>query len=467
MVRIADSYQRRRQRLRSREIQTERKPKLWRTDPPKFDDEGKLLIGGMWPSQKVWWELQNFIKILVGGYGFGKTIQLSKRAIASALHNAPCKVAVVSPTYGMALDTTVATIAGLLEGKRSLNPSLRWRYNENKHRFTIRFRGRVATIIILSGDNPIRLKGPNLAAAYIDEPFIQDFEVFSQMQARVRHPRAKLREIALTGTPEQLNWGYDLVEGELAKNYDSAFVRGSTRENVALDPDYVRGLERAYDVRTAQAYIDGYFVNLAKGRMFYAFGADNIVKLGIPPGVEIGAGMDFNVNPMTAALFWRSGDHIHFFDEYEIPNADTEHLCGKLIEDYRDLGLTTIYPDPAGRARKTAAPAGRSDFDIIKRMGFEIESRLAHPPRRDRFNSANGKMRARDGRVSFTVEPPSEDGEFGCPKLIKYLQDLTEENKSKTVGEAMTHLTDAATYPVEFLFPVGRDAFKIKKLRGA
>lgn len=468
MVYAADAYSRRLQKMRRRAISANSADgrQFWSKEPPVFDAKGNLLSGGMWPSQRRWWDLTNKIKILVGGYGFGKTIQLCKRAISSAALNAPAPVAVVSPTYGMALDTTVMTIAGLLEGKRSLIPSLRWKYNENKHRFTFQLLGHRGTIIIYSGDNPVRLKGPNLAAAYIDEPFIQEFEVFSQMQARVRHPEATLREIGMSGTPEQLNWGYDLVEGELSQKYDVGYVRGSTRENAALDPSYVQGLERAYDKKTAQAYIDGHFVNLAEGRMYYAFGPDNIISLGLNQSAALGAGMDFNVNPMTASVFWHTDNHIHFLAEYEIPNADTEHLCGKLIEDWWAAGLHTIYPDPAGKQRSTSAPAGRSDFDIIRRLGFEIEARNAHPPRRDRFNSVNGKMRPRSGRVSFTVEPPGSDPRFGCPKLIKYFQNLTEENRTKEAGARMTHLTDSASYPTEFLFPVGRDTFQVKPLRG-
>lgn len=457
--------------LRSKAPKGENRP-FWTTDDPVFDEEGVMVQGGMWPGQREWWNLDTKVKLLLGGYGAGKTISSSKRAIASALYNAPCPVAVVSPTYSMAVDTMIATIAELLEGKRTLYPGLRYSWNTNRHRFTIWLGGKKATIIIYSGDNPVRLKGPNLAAAYIDEPFIQEYDVFTQMLARIRHPEAKLREIGLTGTPESLNWGRDLVEGDLRDKYDVGFVRVSTRQNRALDPDYVETLMRAYDEKTAKAYIEGYFVNLSEGRMYYAFDDDsNVMHLDMPPGAQLGVGMDFNVAPMTAVVFWTTGDHTHFVAEYELANSDTETMCQKLIMDWWDLGLREIYPDPAGKQRSTSAVAGRSDFDVIRRMGFSINARSVHTPRKDRFNAMNGGLRKRDDEdiPKITIEPWDDDKQTGCKMLPRYLMELTHENstkRGKNGGERMTHLTDAMGYAVDWFHPVGRAQFQNKPLTG-
>ncbi len=445
---------------------------FWSLDAPTFDEEGRILTGGMWKGQRDWWELPNRVKVMIGGYGAGKTISASKRAIALALHNSPAPVAVVSPTYSMAQDTVVVTIAELLDGKRTMHPGLTWTYKVNSSRFLIDFYGRKGTIIIYSGEKPDRLKGPNLGAAIIDEPFIQDQEVFNQMMARVRHPDSKLLEVCMTGTPEaQGAWGRDLIEGDLGKNYDLGFVRLSTRQNVALDPSYVQSLLAAYDEKTAEAYIEGFFVTLDDGQVYYSFDRDrNIQELGVPHDIDfLGVGMDFNVSPMTAAVFWMRGDHMHIVKTYEQVNSDTESMCRTLMDDWGEWGLLNIYPDPAGKQRSTSAAAGRSDFDIIKRFGFKIHAPSKHTPIKDRYNAFNGKLQARNGATTLTIEPKGSNPMFGAQHLITAIENLTHANKNKrgpNGGDRFTHISDAAGYAVDFLFPVGRAGFQVKPLLG-
>src|SRR5205807_2520124 len=107
------------------------------------------------------------------------------------------------------------------------------------------------------------------AAAWLDEPFIMHRDVFDQMIARVRHPDSSVKEILLSGTPEQLNWGYDLCVGELKERNDVGMVQASTHTNKALDEGYVGRLEGVLTERAAAAFVDGKFVNLAEGMVYY------------------------------------------------------------------------------------------------------------------------------------------------------------------------------------------------------
>lgn len=432
---------------------------FWRKEDPVIRAE-QVSMGGMFEHQRKWWGSTSFIKALVGGYGSGKTNIMGKRAVGSALTNAPAPVLVVSPTYLVARETSILTIAEQLEGKRSIyGRRFWWKYNMSSHTFTIKFRGRTAHIIIRSGERPLGLRGPNLAAAYIDEPFIQDKDVFDQMIARVRHPQAKLREIGLTGTPEQLNWGYDLCVGDLKDKHDVQVFTASTRANLAVDPGYVQRLLGAYDGKAAQAFIEGEFVSLSEGMVYYAFDPmENVVALPIPKGAELGVGMDFNVNPMAAAVFWRAGNHVHFFDEIELPNADTEYMCSELHDrGYFKKGLRAVYPDASGAARKTSSPGGKSDFHYIKQAGFEIHARPSNPLRKDRYNAVNGKLKPREGKLTLTISPKLK-------KLRKYLSVYSHELLNKQ--DAYSHLLDAFSYPIAYLFPVTKSVMKVVPLGG-
>jgi Terminase large subunit, T4likevirus-type, N-terminal len=448
------------------------KQPFWSMSRP-YLEANKLVRGGMWEHQQNWWELPNFIKLLVGGYGCGKTYLLCKRAIAACLQNAPCPVATVSPSFPIARKTIIPTIHALLAGKKSLLGSAFWyRYNKSVHEFYIRYHGREGLIMVLSGDDPNSLRGPNLADAYIDEPFIQEQEVFDQMIARVRHPDAVFRELGLTGTPESLNWGYDLCVGDLREKNDVGFIKASSRQNLVLDSGYVPRLEGVLSAKAARAYVEGDFVSLAEGLVYYGFDNTpdkNVVDLPMPQYPELGCGMDFNVNPMAACLFWRNGSHLHYFDEIELPNADTEYMCSTLKEKYCIKGeemekrygvngqmvLQNIYPDATGSAHKTSAPGGRTDFYYIREAGFVVNAKHENPKRRDRYNTVNGRLAPKQGPRQITVSPK-------CKRLIKYLSTYSHELIREQ--EAMSHLLDAFSYPVSYLFPAGREVVQVGKL---
>jgi hypothetical protein len=435
---------------------------FWRMEEPVLGPDGQVIRGGMWDHQREWWQLPNFIRGLVTGYGGGKTMSLAKRMIALALHNAPVPVVTVSPTYPMAETTIVESIGELLEGRAQgsgwiwddagprFDPSqvLTWRLVKSQpYKFEIQYRGRRAKILCMSGEHPNRLKGSNIAAAGIDEPFMQQRAVFDQIVARVRHPAARRREINITGTPEGvIGWGYDLFEGELRAKHDVGLVQCSSRANKALPEGYVDRMDSSFDDTARAAYVEGKFVNMSSGRVYHAFdGTVHIEDIPVPPGAEWGCGMDFNVNPMAFCVFWRSGDRVHFVREFEEPNSDTQDAAQKLREAFP--GLRFIYPDASGKARSTKSPRGKSDFDYLRDAGFHILAPNANPTHRDRFNSANGAMKHR--RV--TVSP-------ACKKLRVYLMSYSHEDMHTEEQKKMSHLLDAWSYPIHYLLPATKKA---------
>lgn len=417
---------------------------FWRKELPELDEKGLIVKGGMWEHQQRWWESEAFIKALVTGYGGGKTMIGSKRAISLALVNAPSPHLCVSPTYKMARRTLIPTIKNLLDGKMTMDPNLSYRYNKSDFEFTIRHGNRTGTIWVTSGEDPDSLKGPNIGSALIDEPFIQDREVFNQILARVRDPIAVHREIGLTGTPEDLNWGYDICEGEEKENFDIEVFRASSAANLALPKEYVQRLMKGFTAKAVQAYVEGRFVPLADGLVYYGFDPD-LHFMDLPDsGLQLGVGMDFNVDPMSAVVFWVSGNHMHFIDEFEMPNADTQYLCQVLRDEYGDR-ITTVFPDASGKSRKTNSPGGKTDFHYIREAGFEIDVGSVNPPIRDRENAVNGKLKPAMGKPTITVGSK-------CKKLKTYL--MSYSHRKKREQEHMSHLLDAFGYPIHRLFPV-------------
>lgn len=411
----------------------------------------------MFAPQREWWNLPNFIKLLVGGYGSGKTFAHCKRAIALALHNAPAPHTCVSPTFPIARKTLIPTMLELLEGKnRATGGLFRYKYNKQASEFTIWYKGRVATIWVVSGENPERLKGPNLGSASLDEPFLMQEEVFWQMTYRLRHPEAKKLELSLTGTPEQLNWGYDLVHGDLGKEHDVGIVRAPTYSNKVVGDGYVKRLRASLSTKAQAAYIEGEMVNLAEGLVYYAFNPNCVQHIErIPDEAVVEVGMDFNVQPFAFIVYWRMGKRIHILREYLLDNADTQYACQVLREDWGNR-IHNFYPDATGGGRHTSSPDGRSDFWYIEAAGYQIN---AYPPgeplRKDRYNAAN---------ALFGLDTTKGEGVTMEPDCVKLRKALTiyshkEMNKQKD----LSHILDATTYPMSYLFPVSYDVLNVRK----
>jgi len=269
-------------------------------------------------------------------------------------------------------------------------------------------------------------------------------------------------------TPEQINWGHDLLMGETREEFESrevtiGMVQASSRQNPATGKQYIRLLEGAFTHKMAEAFIDGGFVNLSKGQVYYGFQSigdeSNVRAIDIPDGAELGVGMDFNVNPMSAAVFWRLGERMHFFDEIELPNADTDMMCAELYDRYVNketkvvppqiAPLDDIFPDASGQSRHTSSARGKTDFHIIREYGFSVRAPHANPKVRDRQNAVNGKLRPVNGEITLTISPK-------CKKLQRYLLTYTHELSNRPEQKAMSHLLDAFSYPIHYLFPLAR-----------
>ena len=380
------------------------------------------------PHQLQWWDLDNFYKVLVGGYGSGKTYIGALRCIYLSYLNRPHPGMYVSPTWGLATKTIILTLKDVLR-----NAQLKYTFNQQKGEFIIHnWNGH---IWIGSGDRPHSLYGINLAFAGIDEPFIQSKDVFDQMVARVRIPDAEHREIFLTGTPEQLNWGYSLIN---RPELDMGVVYGSTLDNEYLPQQYKDNLLAAYSKEQIDAYVYGKFVNLTQGRVYKEFDRDKHTSEREDMSLPVGIGMDFNVDAMSSIVFYKGNNWIHVFDEIRLKNSNTFEMCDVLKDKYPEA---TVYPDASGSARKSSAT--QSDHDIIKEAGYKVKTPRKNPPVRDRVNAVNKLIR---------------EGNFSCENAPNLVMDL-ERNvwKAGDIDKSdpeQSHASDAIGYAINVLHPL-------------
>ena len=381
----------------------------------------------MLSHQKEWWDLDNFYKLLIGGYGSGKTYIGALRSLYLSFVNSPIPGMYVSPSYSLSQKTIIITLKEIMD-----RSEMNYTYNQQRNEF--RIHNWDGVIWVGSGDNPDSLRGPNLAWAGIDEPFIQKKDVFDQMVARVRHTESDHREIFLTGTPEALNWGYQLSS---RTDMDLGIVTGSTLENTHLPQDYKENLLSAYSDEQIQAYVHGQFVNLTQGRVYKDFSREHITSLKTD-GWDIAAGIDFNVDALSAIVFAYTKNHIHVFDEIRLKNSGTYDLSEILKEKYPRI---KVFPDATGSARKTSA--SQSDHDILRQAGFQVMAERKNPPVRDRVNAVNRVFRKNMASVE------------NCPNLIMDLERNVWRNGDIDKRDPdQTHASDAFGYAVHWLFPL-------------
>lgn len=415
---------------------------FWRKDDPVIVD-GQVIKGGMFKHQRDWWNSPSYIKVMVAGYGAGKTASSAKRAISLALHNNGSPHLYVSPSYKLAKRTIIPHLKTMLDGR-----GIKYRHNKTDHEFLLKHKGRTGIIWIGSGDDPDSLKGPNIGSANIDEPFIQDIEVFKQILARVRDPKALVREITMTGTPEELNWGFDICEGDEAGNYDLEAIHASTSDNLALPEQFIDSLRRGYDANAIDAYMDGKFVILSDGLVYRQFSKKNVIEVDIITTGTLLVGMDFNVDPMTAIICHQVGNELHQQDEIILPNSDTASLCRVLIEKYPRCRFI-VYPDSSGKSRSSK---GTSDFAIIRdELGARLESLeypRANPSLRDRFNSVNAMTCNSLGERKYFIHPECKE------TIADYERTTYPYEVFKRKNPKRTHPSDAAGYLIHRRFPV-------------
>lgn len=386
----------------------------------------------MLPHQRQFWESRSFMKLLVGGYGCGKTYIGALRMLWLSYVNRPYPNLYVSPNYQQAERTITFTLQEILT-----RAGVTYVYNKTAHE--IRIPSWQGLIWIASGDNPNSLKGPNVAAAGIDEPFIQKKATFDVILSRVRENKAAHNEIFLTGTPEQLNWGYDVARNEEGM-YDIEVINGRTEDNSHLSEQFIGMLKSAYDENQVAAYMEGKFVNLASGRVYQYF--ERLLdgkEMQPEEGDVVEAGIDFNVDYMTAELFFRRGNRVHFFDEIRMVDADTYALAEVLHERYPGI---TLYPDASGNSRKTSAP--KTDHMILRDRKFRVHAPTKNPAVRDRVNAVNNMQRNRRITVGKA-----------CRHLMKDFEQLGWKNGDIDKSDIkLTHASDAAGYALSYLFPV-------------
>jgi hypothetical protein len=393
--------------------------------------------------QQEFHEELNFNRLhLSTGFGGGKSYALIMKMVQLSWINRNMPGGFMCPTYR----DFMRDIHPMIEEIMIAN-NIQYQFHKTEHWY--RFPWSEGRIYVVSGDTKVR--GPNWAFGLINEVTLIPFDRYQDFIGRVRVKKSVKPMVASCGTPE----------GVITKYYDyfvekpsaqTKVIYGSTLDNLEnLNETYVTSLQSAYDNKALEAYMHGKFVNMNGKQFYYAFNsAKNEDKsIAYDDAWPIHCFMDFNVSPMVATFwqykFYKGQNRLCGFDEIVIPDgANTDLMVDAMIARQYFPSITTIYPDPAGKARSTK---GAPDVEILQRRGFyNIKVKSKAPLVRTRQLNVNNLL-----EKGFLVFNPTTMP-YMRKDLLLVEQDVVTLEKVKK-NQELTHASDGLDYGCDILCP--------------
>ena len=337
------------------------------------------------PGQEAFILSRNAETAYVGGVGSGKTaagVLRSKRHVTE--WNPGETGAIVSPTVPMLRNVIEPELRkwGLLDA-----PGVEYRRSENRIDYP-----NGATIILESANNDRkieRLRGLNLAWAWMDEAAYQAAKVYNVLSDRLRV--GAYRNLFATTTPRGFNWVHDvfaeplpdtpavdLPDGAVYRNAATTSVLGvSTRANPAHPDDYIERQERQRSGEAYEQEIEGQFVSF-EGLVYKWFDRENRVPTdGLPERWDKTIyGLDWGGSAPTAIVVCRqSGDEWYVVDEFYEPRVVNETIVAELERMHDRYGRGPIYCDT--NEPRAIEQLNREGFDA-READKSVETGIRH-----------------------------------------------------------------------------------------
>ena len=416
----------------------------------------------------------------ITGFGGGKSFIACVRMIEMKMKYPQCDILYLFPTFSMFRDILFPTLSEVL-----LNTGIEYRINKSTGEIFFACGGR---IILKSMDNADTIVGFNVLSVFLDEldtmttskakaAWVKAIARARKKVQKIDHEGNKVfdgdgniiyakNQMLVVSTPEGYRFIYNMFEKKKPDNY--TLIQAKGLENIHLPEDYYENLEQIYTKEQIEAYRDGKFVNLTSGAVYTEFdyrecNCESVYR----EGETLIIGMDFNVRNCNGVVYVKRNDldthnsrnkvdanyryfkkpqlhAIHHFHDI----ADTEEMTEVIRNRYPNSPII-VYPDSSG---KNASSKGitLSDITILKGAGFTCRYPSKNPRVLDRVKSYNSALKV--GLVKVNME--------ACPEVAEsLLQQVYNENTQlpdKKANSKIDDVNDAATYPIDYIYPIKR-----------
>jgi len=381
---------------------------------------------GLSPAQMDFLASEKEYTLFCGGLGSGKTHAGALWAIYMAVTYPKVTGLITANSYSQLKKATLSKLFELLE-----EMGIEFQYKMQDGVILI---GPEKTVVYaLSMEKYDLLRGIEFGWAWGDECAFYKEEAYQVMIGRIRDPKGPCQWKGTT-TPNGFNWLYERFVVKPPKS--SAVVYSKTTDNLMnIKSTYVDDLREQYDTKLAQQELDGQFINLTSGKVYYKFDRNIHVKDVNDNGGFLFVGLDFNVHPLCGIYCNVVDDTIYIFDEIYQEDSNSFKASKEIVRKH-PTRLVSVISDETGNRRRSSST--NTDHEILRRAGLNV------------LNFRNPFVKDRDNNVNRLFEQNKIVISNNCPVLIKNLEQLVHENKDEMLG----HITDALGYVAWHFFPL-------------
>jgi PBSX family phage terminase large subunit len=351
-------------------------------------------------------------------------------------------------------------------------------YSYNKVDKIIKF-SNGSEILFSALDDPEKFKSLNLHWAEIEEASQVSDSTFKQLIGRLRNTFIgkdwkdfRYRLFGHTNPQPDKGWIWRRFVEEAKENY--RLVIAPTTNNIFLPEHYVESMKESFDEEYYRINVLGEFGDYASGLVVKGFNEKNIANLSYRKEMPLHLTWDFNVDPMSCIIAHKTDKCVYYFDECVLENSSTERTINEIIKRYPDHeGDIIINGDASGDNRSTQSEY--SNYVIIKNAlqkhypnkKIKFDLRPFNPPIKNRIAAFNAMICNSNGERRLFVDRK-------CKHLLNNIYNLKykvgtdivdvptyAQIKSDNSLKFMEHPYDAASYLVEFYFPIKVE--KVKK----
>lgn len=401
---------------------------------------------------------QKKFNAFVGGYRSGKTFVGCVRLWSLAARFPGIKLGYFAPTYPMIQDifySTIAEVGEALSNEWGLNLSVDINISRKEVKLIIDD-VEYAMVKCRAMEHAHRIVGFDINHAQIDEIDTMKMNKADQAWKKIIARMSSVRKdypvntVDFTTTPEGFNFVHNLFVVRLQEDPaiagDYSIVKASTRQNAKnLPDDYIQSLYNTYPSNLVDAYVDGEFVNLTSGTVYYTYKRQECRSHEeIIAGETLFIGQDFNVGKMASTVYVQRGKIWHAVAEL-VNLFDTPDVVRVIKERWQDKGHHIVmYPDASGKNRKSNQ-ASTSDIAMLQQAKFDVRVNAANPAVKDRVLSMNKALES--GLIKINDK--------NCPNTARGLEQQSyDENGEPDKSGGVDHQNDATTYPIAYEMPV-------------
>jgi len=347
--------------------------------------EVRIKVEGTGPQLEFWNSDARF-RAFVGGVGSGKTYA----GVLEILKQPPTRGAVIAPTYRMLMDATLETLMTVFDKANLIKEFIK----SEMRLLTVNG----MDIIFRSGDDPEKLRGPNLGWFFLDEAAMMPELVMDIMLGRLRLEPGRAW---LTTTPKGMNWVHRVFVAEDRKDY--SLTQCSTRSNHFLPSHFIESLDSKYLGAWKEQELEGRFVDWVNSPAYEDFHRSLHVRPRLMEEyrdrLPIKLCCDFNARCMVWPVVQVNGRTPRVL--MEIAQVGRTSIP-KMVQEFRlafprHSGGVEIYGDAT--AIGLAAQTGKDSYQIMLEEFRGYSSHVdvlvpkSNPSQRTRVNSMNSLLR--------------------------------------------------------------------------